>query len=77
MRNSSHPLLLATLSLFGAAALSAQIQVQGRVVDVQGEPLTFANILLLTAADSTFVKGEISGEDGTFVFAGMPETITG
>jgi hypothetical protein len=72
MRKHFHFLLLAILSLFGAAALSAQTQVQGRVVDVQGEPLAFANILLLTAADSALVKGDISGEDGTFVFTGIP-----
>ncbi|WP_020538471.1 outer membrane beta-barrel family protein [Lewinella cohaerens] len=72
MRDHLHLLLLATLSLSGSGALFAQMQVQGRVVDVQGEPLAFANILLLTVADSTFVKGEVSGEDGTFVFAGMP-----
>jgi hypothetical protein len=60
MKQSFHFLLLATLSLFGTVALSAQTQVQGRIVDNQGEPLALANILLLTAADSAIVRGEIN-----------------
>jgi len=60
MKQSCHFLLLAALCLFGAASLPAKTQVQGRIVDAQGEPLAPANILLLTAADSAFVKGEIA-----------------
>lgn len=71
MKQSFHFLLLVALSLFGTAGLSAQTQVQGRVVDAQGEPLAFANILLLTAADSAFVKGEIADEQGGFRFANL------
>ena len=55
MKQSFHLLLLAALILLSTAGLSAQTQVQGRVVDEQGEPLTLANILLLTAVDSVFI----------------------
>jgi iron complex outermembrane recepter protein len=70
MKQSFHFLLLVALSLY-STGLSAQTQVQGRVVDEQGEPLALANILLLTAADSAFVKGEIADEQGAFRFANL------
>ncbi|MCF8245339.1 MAG: carboxypeptidase-like regulatory domain-containing protein [Saprospiraceae bacterium] len=42
---------------------------QGRIIEARGEPIAFANILLLTATDSAFVKGEISAVNGTFNFS--------
>jgi iron complex outermembrane recepter protein len=71
MKQSFHFLLLVALSLFGTAGLSAQTQVQGRIVDAQGTPLAFANVLLLSAADSALLKGDIAGEDGAFTFDGL------
>lgn len=38
----------------------------GRVTTTQGEPLPFANILLLTAPDSTFIAGAVTDDDGCF-----------
>lgn len=70
MKQSFHFLLLVALSLY-STGLSAQTQVQGRIVDEQGRPLALANILLLTAADSVFVKGEIADEQGGFRFANL------
>ena len=32
----------------------------------KGEPLAFANVVLLNRTDSAFVKGAVSGEDGSF-----------
>jgi hypothetical protein len=71
MKKLFHFLLIASISLLSAAILSAQTQVQGRIVDERGEPLAYANILLLTAADSAFVKGEVADELGVFRFAGL------
>lgn len=55
-----------------ALCLSAMTQlmaqnITGKVVDTKGEPLAFANVVLLNRTDSAFVKGAMSGEDGSFV----------
>ena len=73
MKQSFYFLLLASIILFYAAGLPAQTQVRGRILEAAGGPLVFANILLLDTADSSFVKGEISDEDGTFTFAGLSQ----
>ncbi len=39
--------------------------VGGRVIDAQGEPLTFVSVALLTA-DSTYIQGATSDVDGFF-----------
>lgn len=54
-----------------ALCLSAMTQmmaqnITGKVVDTKGEPLAFANVVLLNRQDSAFVKGTVSGEDGSF-----------
>ena len=41
--------------------------ITGKVMDTKGEPLAFANVVLLNRTDSAFVKGAVSGEDGSFV----------
>ena len=40
--------------------------IKGKIVDEKGEPLAFANVVLLNRQDSAFVKGVVSGEDGHF-----------
>ena len=40
--------------------------VKGKIVDEKGQPLAFANVVLLNRQDSAFVKGVVSGEDGYF-----------
>ena len=57
-----HFLLLA--ALLTAVSVDAQ-QLKGRVADAQGEPVAFANVVLLRA-DSTFVSGNVSDEAGYF-----------
>ena len=49
----------------------AQAQTSGQVSNGQKEPLPGATILLLSAADSSLVKGQLSGEKGTFSFENM------
>ena len=54
-----------------ALCLSAMTQmmaqnITGKVMDMKGEPLAFANVVLLNRTDSAFVKGAVSGEDGSF-----------
>lgn len=40
--------------------------ISGKIVDSKGEPLAFANVVLLNRQDSTFVNGGMSGENGCF-----------
>ena len=40
--------------------------INGRIVDEKGNPLPFANVMMLNRTDSTFISGTISGEDGYF-----------
>ena len=41
--------------------------ISGRLVDEQNQPLQYANIVLLSLPDSTFVSGTISDEMGDFI----------
>lgn len=47
--------------------LIAQTKVHGSVVDFNGTPLVNANVLLLTAKDSSLVKGVMTSADGNFI----------
>ena len=43
--------------------------ITGKVIDDQQRAVPYANVLLLKAADSTFVKGTVSEENGEILFA--------
>ena len=53
-------LLLATLSA------GAKNDWKGKVVDQNGEPVAYANVAVLSKADSTVVCGAVTEEDGSF-----------
>ena len=48
-----------------AASVKAQ-SISGKLVDEKNEPLAYANVVLLSMPDSTFVSGTISDEMGGF-----------
>jgi len=48
--------------------LCAQSQITGTVHDINGAPLPFASVLLLSEKDSSLVKGVVSESDGSFYF---------
>ncbi len=52
--------------------LSAQ-SVRGKLIDENSQPLPYANVVLLSLPDSTFVSGTVSGEDGTFTLEAASE----
>ncbi len=58
-------LLSVFISTFLSIGISAQT-VSGKLIDENSQPLPYANVVLLSLPDSTFVTGTISGEDGTF-----------
>jgi len=53
-------LLMMTLTAF------AKNDWKGKVVDANGEPVAYANVAVLSRADSTVVCGTVTEEDGTF-----------
>ncbi|WP_289074622.1 carboxypeptidase-like regulatory domain-containing protein, partial [uncultured Bacteroides sp.] len=52
-------MLLSVLSYTSAQTI-------GKVTDEQNHPLAFANIVVMSLPDSTFVTGTVSSEDGNF-----------
>jgi hypothetical protein len=59
--------LPALIFLWGHLA-TAQTRLSGSVADANGKPLPAASVLLLSSADSTLVKGQLSSADGTYTF---------
>ena len=59
-------LIITALCLSAMTQMMAQ-NITGKVMDAKGEPLSFANVVLLNRTDSAFVKGAVSEEDGSFV----------
>ena len=64
---------LLLVSLTASIGLSAQT-VSGKLIDENGQPLPYANVVLLSLPDSAFVGGTISGEDGTFTLETTSES---
>lgn len=50
------------------SAVFAQGNVTGKVTDEQNKSIEFANVLLLNAADSSLVKGDLSDSTGAYIF---------
>lgn len=52
-------------------SLTAQT-IQGRVLDENEAGMIAANIYLMTATDTTFIRGTMTSDDGTFIFEKLP-----
>lgn len=50
----------------GTCSAQLDIGITGRVTDATHQPVPFANVLLLSTADSSLVKGGVAGDDGRF-----------
>lgn len=48
-------------------------QVRGTIYGDRNEPLAYANVILLAAADSAFITGCVTAEDGSFILPGNNE----
>ena len=62
---------LVFLCLFIWNPLASQNSIQGSIQDAEGEALSFANVLLLNAVDSSFAFGNISDDAGSFEFGDL------
>ncbi len=47
-------------------------KVIGHVIDEHGQPVEFANVALLSSADSTFINGGVTNQNGDFVIPCRP-----
>ncbi len=63
--------LLSIFCLFSSSGFCSG-SITGKVVDDMGEPLPFANVLLLLPSDSTLIKGEVTNLDGKYSFDNVP-----
>ncbi|MCB0635555.1 MAG: TonB-dependent receptor [Lewinella sp.] len=66
--------LITLLGIIGALPLFAQssTSIEGRVTEANGEPVTYANVILRAAADSSLIKVEYTEDDGTFRMVNLP-----
>ena len=62
-----------TDSLITVECIQKETQkVIGRVIDEQGQPVEFANVALLLPADSSFINGGVTNQNGDFVIPCRP-----
>lgn len=61
-----HRTLLTILALILGSAVCSAYFISGRIIDSAGEPLIQASVRLLTAKDSTQVKGAVTDNDGNY-----------
>jgi len=57
-------ILFSVMCLVAIASIAQGII--GRVIDEQSQPMAFANVVLLNRADSVFIVGAVTKDDGTF-----------
>ncbi len=74
MRHRVTGWLVVLLLCIGSAEQSlAQAEVTGTVQTPEAAPLPFANVQLLTAVDSAFARGAVTGDAGHFALDAVPE----
>lgn len=59
------------MTFIASTACLAQ-NIGGKVIDTKHAPVPFANVMLISQQDSTFIQGTVSKQDGTFILAGTP-----
>ena len=64
MRHYRRFLLLLVLLLETTFGIAQNIT--GRIIDEQSQPMPFANVVLVNRADSTYIAGAVTKDDGTF-----------
>ena len=57
---------LITAVMISMTAFAKTHEVGGKVVDTKGQPIEFVNVSLLSA-DSTYIQGAVSNENGQFL----------
>ncbi len=65
----SKSLMLSLVVMAIVHPLWSQVTIKSRIADENGNPLAYASIIAFHAADSTFLQGDISKDDGTFIIS--------
>ena len=60
------------LCLFSSSLFSRTGSISGKVLDNQGQAVSFANVVLHTTTDSSMVKVEYTNDDGSYQLANIP-----
>ena len=60
------------VALFLAWGAKGQ-SISGKVLEPTGDPLSYANVLLLNLSDSSLVKGAVTDTLGNFVIFDVPD----
>src|SRR4030095_1712802 len=58
--------LILFLFLFTSGFLSGQTNISGTIQDEKGQPVSFSNVLILSATDSSLVRGSVTDDNGHF-----------
>lgn len=58
-----------TLALFLATTLLTAQTITGKITDEKGAPVSYANVAVIKAADSSFVSGSLTNKEGMYSFA--------
>ena len=58
--------LMAALMMTTMMSFAKSYDVSGRVIDENGEPMPYVNVVLLSLPDSAFVQGAMTNEQGMF-----------
>ena len=69
MRNT--PYFTLFILLFFTLNVTGQSSISGNLADQEGHALAFANVLLLSASDSSLVKGTVVAENGAYSFVAI------
>ena len=57
---------LMAVMMIALSAVAKTPDVNGKVIDENGEPMPFVNVVMMSMPDSTYVQGGITDEQGTF-----------
>ena len=57
---------LLLLAMLSATTFGIAQNITGRIIDEQSQPMPFANVVLVNRADSAFIAGAVTKDDGTF-----------
>jgi hypothetical protein len=63
--------LISLLAYLSINAFSQEIILKGHVSDINHTPTEFANVILLSSIDSTFITGTYTDENGSFILEGL------
>ncbi|MCB0646395.1 MAG: TonB-dependent receptor [Saprospiraceae bacterium] len=64
-------LTLLIICTLGSVARGQGFNIKGNVINENAEPLAFVTVVLFNLPDSTFLKGEVTDESGSYVFTDL------